>query len=228
MIKIKYVDIQTNGLQLNQGGNACATASYKLNSAWDVHSSLGNKTPVGWQNYMAMYNKYRVHAAKISTTFVNSHPDYPIYGGVFFGGTATMGSTPAWTDSMELLRGNPNAKLRMFTSRDGSRSGGRISMYRRLSSLLAEPRQYLADHDYSAAMNANPALLLFGQIFASTTDSVARTINVFVKTEVTLWVRLYDRVFALPTQINNDSDETPTNNIPNTLLTGTEIVGNEE
>lgn len=77
LVKLKYVDT----VAMNAGAGAIASHLFRCNSIYDPDFTGIGYQPMGHDEYMILYDKYRVVGAKISATFVSNTTDQTV--GIF-------------------------------------------------------------------------------------------------------------------------------------------------
>lgn len=145
----------------------------------------------GFVEWSTMYARYRVLATKIKAQFwVSSTYTRPLNVGIYMSPVALPGVTQA--DFQRLVRGNPNGRTNELIP--GYRTTT-VKMYRGMGKLSGDPVSYRTDQDYTAPINANPAKIFYGYVFASGVKmgEFPPAGVVYIKTEVTCYIRFYER-----------------------------------
>lgn len=191
VVKLRYSDIDNPIVSLST--ETTGKVIYKLNSAYDVNASLASTAMPGFTEYTNMYKNYRVLGAKIKTkAFVvsdaGSANDNVCNLGIYMSENDHSGTTN-WSTWQELTRGNPNATATFFNKYNP----GSLSLYRPLWKVHGNRVHYNGNDGFAAFINASPATLIYGYLIVSSTSGGAVSVNVALKTEVTLYVKFYVR-----------------------------------
>lgn len=184
-------------------------ATYKVNDAHDVHSNLGNRNMVGYEQYVAMYNRYHVIKAKVDVTFWNQSTTEPVVVYIFFGGSKYLQSGSTGEVIRAMRDGYPYGwRSKVLSVMGSGLEKGRLSATYRLGSLIANPLSYNIDEGYRARVNASPGFLVGAQLCATTlAGNAVANIPVIFHSRVTLWVKFYDRQDPLPTTVDDNDAE---------------------
>lgn len=184
--------------------------TYKVNDAHDVHSNLGNRNMVGYEQMVAMYHRYHVIKAQVDVTFWNQSTTEPCQVYVFFGGSKYLQGGTTAEVVHQMRDGYPYGWRSKTLSVLGSGlEKCRIKSTYRLGSLIANPASYNIDEGYRARGNASPGFIVGAQLCATTLSAGAAVANIPIifHSKVTLWVKFYDRNDPLPLTVDDNDAE---------------------
>lgn len=192
VVKLKYIDTDTNSLTFNGTTTIQPSHIYKINSAYDVNAAIASTDMPGFQEVAAMYGFYRVLACKITTQFyLDANNGQALNCGIIMVPQVLPGYTQA--EFQHLIRANPaNCKTRMAIP---YMRGFTVTMYKKLKNLHGNPIEWKGNDNYSAPIGANPASLMYGYVFASGADSsvIVPACKVLTKTEVTMYIKFFKK-----------------------------------
>ena len=210
-VKLKYVDVDTPKLTFNGTTDTQPSHSYYINSAFDPNAASGSSFLNGFSQYAAMYRYYKVYGCKISCTFFVDDPSYtePLNVGILMRDWQLGVYTPSEWQSM--VRGNPNSVTKLLIP---AYKTTKVSMFRRLSTLLGDKLRYDAESIYGATTNMNPASLMYGYVFASTAkprevSPYPPAVTVWCKTELTYYIKFYEYKYQTSTGTDVAPDAWP-------------------
>lgn len=183
LVKLRYVDVDTPFITLSAATNG--GRKFKLNSAFDVNDAGASTAMPGFGEYSTMYKIYRVAAAKITTiaTVEGTTVNVPLTIGIHMSGSNI--TTTDWSEWMRALGGNKHStstQISLYEHR-------KISLYRRMSTIVGNARNYWGNDAFGAVVGSDPASLIYGFLRICTTDGAATSLTVALKTTVTLYIR---------------------------------------
>lgn len=189
MVKLRYVDTDTPVITFDGAGQYFRYNRYKINAAYDVNDAVLSTTMPGFNEYAPMYSAYQVIATKIRATFwVTLSHAVPMNVGIAM---VRLPLTVGTSDEANIrFRGNPNAITSMLIP--GQRKT--LTLYRRIGSqLLGNATQYRGDQSYSSSTGGQPANLFYGYVaaFPVNTNVTPPSASIYVKTEVTMYIRFF-------------------------------------
>jgi len=188
MVKMRFIEITTMSL-----GNSLLTTdkeTWQLNSAYSPNPSALSTSMPGFNEWAALYEKYKVMACKWTCTFVNMQPN-PIYAGMVMNSNVT--TTTGWGNLLE-TRGNLNAKQVLLDAYPAAGNKQTISMYRKMGTLWGNRKEYLGDDNFGGNYNADPPNLIDGILWVGSFDGATAVgaINP-IKVELEMWVKFYNK-----------------------------------
>jgi len=172
MVKLRY--IETTSVTFTPGvagtyyasGNGWCAITYRLNGAYDFSAQIATTTIPGFNEWANFYNNYRVHAVKLKARFSNTDVE-PMYAGIIM---YSQGAGPtSWANWME-QRGNRHCKMQLIPP-IASAAPTKLSIYRKLNSLIGDKKLYDADVSYQANTGVNPSILVYGEVYCLTFDA---------------------------------------------------------
>lgn len=186
-VKLIYYD-QLNSILTNNGNNY-AYIRYQPSAAYDVNPSLGTTAMSGFAELAALYNKYRVHASKISVLLSNQED---------FGVTAMVlplnvdpGSSPSIT-TIQSYQMQPFCTRRVLSSKGGQ---DKASFKKYMSSKkIIGSNSFKYEENYASAVNTIPADNWYWIIALTTMGGTYFTTKgVVYDVLITCYVEFYDR-----------------------------------
>jgi len=178
--KLRYVTTQTISVVSTQA------YTFRGNSVFDPEAAVGGSQPAFFDNWAAMYSKYRVNACKIKVSFIagNAVPSVatlvptteaaPLVGG------ADANALPAYARTKVLgnINGTSIAYMKHFMSTKKILGLSGISQ----------------NEDVSSVVTTNPNDQWYWQILLSAMDGISSLTGTFLRFELTYYVEFYDRV----------------------------------
>jgi len=160
MVKLVYHETYLSG--------SIATGSddrlYDLNSIYDPNRSGTGHQPMGRDQWATMYNRYRVHSAKVEVTFNYMH------------GSGLQATIIGTNDTASIAPYDAAAEQPMSVSGSNTGYGNRIKLKKtfNLPRLNGQTKQqYIADDRFQAQMGSNPSELLCLHIVTAPGDGVS-------------------------------------------------------
>lgn len=189
LVKLPYADLEG----VNGGGGFPYTIqkAYNINGLYDPETGAFNQQNLGFQQYMALYNKYRVYKVDYDVTLINTSLS-AVAGSISFG---KQGEQIDVTDPQQL---NTPFSRRFTLGLGGNTAPSSKSMVRIRGSIFL-PRtigktseQYRTNDAYVGTKGTNPSELIQMSINGvNINQSVQATFQVDVR--YTCHVELFDR-----------------------------------
>lgn len=188
-----FSDANTNGLQIATGAKL-TFAQYKMNSAWDIDTQVLSDSIVGFKEWSAFYNRYRVTWAKLEVDFKNMAP-FPVYAGLVFRPVTNETTWNTWSDWRQIESQGMICRFVMLSQAGGNGDGRKLIIKCPLWKVHRNRREYNGDLHYSAPVDKNPSRTIDGFVWIQTaTDAAASAnYNVFTKIKITLYVKMYEK-----------------------------------
>lgn len=162
------------------GGNiAEATAgagayyTFSINNMYDPNFTGTGTQPIGYDQYSALYGRYRVLSARVEV-FACNRTAVPTRVGYYFSPQSTLPVDPnAWTVQ------NCTARQNMLGPNTGSNNVVRFEAKAHLPALFGiTPNEYKSDQDFSAATGSTgPARLGFMHLWISSLAGVVAAVD---------------------------------------------------
>jgi len=190
IVKLTYVDTTNKYIAVASG--AVGYFEYNLNSAYDVASSVGSTAMPGFTEWSDFYANYRVLRTKITTKFVNNDTINQIVGIAFRPIYNETGWGTSW-DNWRKLEGNAFNRSTALGDEDGGNNVKTVSVSMNLDKLWGDKLEYLADGGFSAAISANPTVILQGYVYTLEGAGVSSSFSCNTETKVDMWIRFYGK-----------------------------------
>lgn len=176
--KLKYVD------SFGLSSSPVANYIYRGNSLYDPDVTTGGHQPLFYDQYIAVYEKYRVFGSSIRIQVVNEStvPAYVII---------TPSTSPVTLTTVSaILEQNRASSLRVILPNGYNSS----SQKRYCSTKQATGVTYkeILDQDYAATYGANPINLWYWNLFAESIDNTTNLSLRFIVT-ITFYCEFFDR-----------------------------------
>jgi hypothetical protein len=149
--------VWTESFQITEGAANAGTFRYlRLNSAYDVDTTLGSTTTPGFTEWSAFYGNYRVWSTAIRLEAVASGGSASSLATVCLvpnSSQATLPSTPAvWAVQPQAVHKN----ILMYNS-GGTNKATFVRRYDTATIFRVTKQQFQTDFDFTATTSANPA-----------------------------------------------------------------------
>lgn len=180
---IRIVHPWSHGSTMSEAGAGLGVVySFIVNNLYDPNFTGGGTQPIGFDQYAALYSRYRVLKAKIRITFVQ-RTTIPCRVGYYLSPQST---TPA--DNNAWLVQNKSARYKMLGVYTGGDNVADFVADVDIAQVLGLTRQeVLIDQDFSAGTGAGPARNAYLHIFTSSVGGVVATtdytVSVWFETE---------------------------------------------
>jgi len=204
IVRFPYVDVQTiiPSTSLNYYGQK----SYNINSIWDPETFSLNTSVLGWEQWQAFYESYRIHDITYEITLFNPSDACAVSGCLFFA---------PYNDGSVVAVGDPSVWLTQPRSRKfyiGNKSGGKSTVCLKgkmsMPSLLGMTNeQYRVSSFTSSTWSTNPIekLAMFINTLSTDLASVQNLVQMSVK--LTYTAELFGRI-QIP-RASTAFDDTP-------------------
>lgn len=192
-VKLKYIDMDTTSINLV--GTPYGYQYYNINNPHDVNAATATRTMPGFSEWKAIYRRFRVMATKMKTTFYNGVEGNWIVGmGMDKNNPDALpwGALSVW-QNLRSFEGNPNWRFSHLGWADGGRGTVTLSLYRKPWQVWGDKKEYEASGQFSANTNANTPTNMRGYITVQTMNSGNATTIIECKTEITMWIKFYER-----------------------------------
>ncbi len=165
------------------GSTPCVNLTYRGNGLFDPNTQLGGHQPRYFDQYSALYSKYRVDGSKLTAKVINiSGTSALMYG---FAPLTEVLTYTTWVDFAEL----PRVSICPEPVPIAQRYGVELESRDTSSRVLGLSKIQLEDDDYGADVSADPPHQWYWNVFLSTMDST--TVASFAM-EITIE---YDAIF---------------------------------
>lgn len=184
-VKLRY----RQRITLASTTGATAFNIFRGNSPYDADESGTGAQPPGFDNYAAMYERYRVMGSKIAVTFCSVQTTAPTQT-YEVGILARPDNTAPAT--MDAVAGNPYASLGLLTPGNGK---VRKKMYMSTAKILGLTKQAVkANENLSSAVTTNPATTWEWFVYSQPADRASTATSIaFVC--ITYYVEFYKREY---------------------------------
>lgn len=158
---------------------------FRINSLYDPDSTGTGHQPRGYDQWAAMYEKYRVNACKVSVSIVNAvNASQKVF---MWADANQFPGALTFQDCAELPEGRATV---IVPSSAASTSNYGFKRYYSMKKLAGVSYQ---DDIYSAAFGANPSTQIYCSIGAEGVSSP--TVGVYLNISMVFYCTLYDRRF---------------------------------
>jgi len=198
LVKIPYCDYQVVNQTPAPGGSVnYGQKTYSLNSIYDPEPGALNTYPLGWSQYSALYQRYRVYAVSYRITLQNLSDDTSVLGSLFISNT---------TDAIAPTNANVTTFLTQPRSRRfeiGNKSGGKsmttltgkiyLPKYNGMTSEQYRTNENVAG--YLGSLGDNPVEPISMNIrVVNTNNGVAMGSYIYATCNLIYHVELFDRL----------------------------------
>lgn len=178
----------------NLNAHPSSGTAYRLNSLYDPYEPTApGHQPLGFDQYQAFFQRYRVHATKVQVTWFDpgSVTGTELRVGIYASPDST--NIPAGQD-FSIMRELPNAKQTHLSVAPGSSWRARLSGFYRLHRLQGVSKSdYNGDDDFEAEFGASPAKSPTVRILAWDPTSAMENANVWYEIKMTFYATLFKR-----------------------------------
>jgi hypothetical protein len=183
-VRLKMGYGQVVSLDLSTTGGA--EHAFRLNSLFDPDFTGVGTQPVGFDQWSALYNRYRVHACKVHVEFISSGTTL----GALCGVSIRRDSTVA--NQFQDLVGEPYC---VWVGAGAAQAGPAcIHTGASVREIYGIGNSTFMDEDYSASIGANPSRVVYGHIWCNTWTQTAEAISFRVAVHLIYDVEFYERV----------------------------------
>ncbi len=173
---------------MTPAAGAASANVFRWNSVYDPDFTGVGASAVAYSQLSALYNRYRVLAAKMSVTFVNTSTTTPLTCFIALNPVNTVGTNIAqilaqrhiWTRSLGTVAGNATVSHTVSSP---------------VHLVYGVPKRQVRDEDdYAAVVGANPNNVVYAHVGAYANGGTGGTYNIHVRIE-------YDVVWSLPLEM---------------------------
>lgn len=162
-VKLRYAQ----NVNLSDNSSSTVDQIFRANGCFDPDFSLGGLQPNGFDQWSALYTRYRVHASKIQVKLVTATADPQ--NSMYVTMIPSTSALPVGT-SIEGLLGNSYCKWQLLGPETGN-SVTSLSNYVKISAFLGKEGVKYDDVN-QAEISANPVRQVYWQFRAQTADGV--------------------------------------------------------
>lgn len=186
-VKLQYINKDNTAI----GGTGILAPykydQYKLNSAYDVNSSLATSAMPGYGLWTSAYLKYRVRAAKIKVEAINPSTD-PMFIGIVI--SKTNYSFASWAQIMETASNTAGSLQKTMTPTGGSADKVYLKKYVHFKN-YTDPNS-INDDEWIGTYNSDPTQLIYGYVYVATMTSSNTPAFIFGQTRIKLYCEFFD------------------------------------
>jgi len=153
MVALPYTEhIQMTSMSLSPANGY----KYRLNSLFDFRYAAGGHQPLGFDQYAAFFQKYRVHSTKVKVTWYDpGNMNGQVMKVALYG--APHASNLGVNESFDLLDELPGAKTNVLSVAPGEKWRTSLSAYYKMHRLQGVSKtEYNTDVTYEAFNTTNP------------------------------------------------------------------------
>lgn len=192
MCKMRYVDSSTPSVTSNTPNNGyCLVVNYRVNSLYDPQVAIASEQALaGFAEMSQMYNKYRVHAVKV-TVDLQSTTSAPLT--ILWNYANESAGATTYATMMNLI-GNPYSTWATCASAAGTQLGSQaahIENYCKISKIVGTTN-VATDTSYSGTSNTNPYNEVFGTLYIGSGIATAQ-LSYCPIVQLEFWCEWYDR-----------------------------------
>ncbi len=175
MVKLKYTEL------FQMAGVTSQQHVFRGNSCFDPNSSGIGLQPNGFDEWSALYTRYRVHASKIKLMLVNNQA-----AGVLF--SLQPSDSPSTSGNLSAASGNPYNVTKILGCAQGM---DRTVINNYITTKAMRGENISQEDDYSAPTTANPARQWFWLMINNGTSGNDVDVSVFL--EITYYTEFFRR-----------------------------------
>lgn len=180
-VRLKYAE----ELRLNDGVATSKYYSFRGNSLFDPNYTGTGHQPLYFDQYSAIYDRYRVMGAKIQIDIINMSGTSAVY---LVLNSNTQASIT--TDAPTLLEQTRSTITKIIPI--AQRIPIRVKMYCSTRKACGLNKKQVFDQDYSALVSADPSQLWYYNWLASSVDNTT-ALDVYYMVKLTYYAQFYDR-----------------------------------
>lgn len=190
---------------LNNVGLTYASVRFRPSSAYDVDPTIGGTSMPGFNEYAALYGKYRVLAFKIDV-FFNNLEDFPLYCIVFMS-NFDLGNNYSQVQSQF---GNTFTKFSTVSAK-GGQDRTRLSLGWLKHTTYVGNDVPLTDDDYAANTNTSPVNNVYFNVAIWTGNTTLLTVGasvlIVISSEVRFTETLHNITLPDPPELHPELEE---------------------
>lgn len=172
---------------LANSGFRTASHQFLVNGVFDIDASLGSTSAVGFNEYAALYSRYRALSVEITATFVNTD-GVPTFCCICLGNTSF--STNGFNQS---YWGDDYSRWKPLGQNTGS-DATTLRLAASIPQIVGDPG-CKNDMDYASLTSANPVKLVYCNIaIDSGSNSFTMTNGALVRYELTVHTKFFQRI----------------------------------
>lgn len=175
------------------GAAAHVTTPFRMNGAYDPVVAVGGGTCSGWNEWSAIYGRYRVLASKIKVWGYNTCAT-PLIFSIFSRNstdTALASAVEIQQKSMEYGKDVRATRVIPHTGNGMAHPEFRLKMYKTIKGV--EGSKDYDDEAYTAAMSTTPVNQTYWDVNVVAMDGVAVSITCNALVQIYYYVKLYQR-----------------------------------
>lgn len=157
--KLRYVE----NIVMNPGIGSMAVQNFSANGMFDPYITGVGHQPLGFDQYMSMYDHYVVTKSKC-TVYTENSDNQPVVLGVYLND-----DTALIPGNVNIMNEQPNTKWRYLTAFSGSSTAGTVTKYFNASKDLGR-KSVLSDPQLKGSAIANPTEQMFYSIYLGAYD----------------------------------------------------------
>lgn len=180
-VRLKYAE----ELKLGDGLSPVLYYSFRGNSLFDPNYTATGHQPLYFDQYAAIYERYRVMGAKITIDIINASGASAAY---FVLNANTDFSIT--TNTATLLEQTKSTISKVIPI--AQRIPIRIKMYQSTRKVLGLNKTQIFDQDYGATVSTNPVQAWYFNWLGSSVDATS-ALNLFFMVRITYYAQFYDR-----------------------------------
>lgn len=184
-VKLKYAE----NFQLGNGASSVLSFSWRGNSLYDPSYTSPGHQPMYYDQYSAIYGRYRVLGSKIVVRCINGAGDLAQY--VVLQAGTDLYSTSSITTILEQSKG----AISKIVSRD-SQSPSYIKMYQSTRKACGLTKTEAFGDHFSADTGNNPQQIWYWNLSFGTINGTSPVSMYFIAT-ITYYCQFYDRLNAV-------------------------------
>lgn len=166
---------------------ATVTYAFRGNSLYDPEYSVGGQQPMGYDQWTALYNQYRVHASSISIKFMSTSSTEA-------GGFTKIVLFPSTTPASGSYSGNneqPYSRS-IFLANNGINQG--YLRGKMLTKKMLGIKSVAYDEDLAGVTGSDPAKQWYWILYGSSINDLANIAGVYMDIKVTYFTEFFGRV----------------------------------
>lgn len=184
--KLRYSDTYTLGTL-----SSFQSVLIRANSLFDPDYAVGGHQPMGFDQYAALYGKYRVYGVAYRITCIADTPTEHVY--LFLRHSNDISFTPTLTNMFE-----QDGTQRKILGPVGYRGTVTFKGYHSCAKALGKSKKdYDMDNATEAAVTADPAQVSYLGLYARLVNAAGGTLfDMRVLVQLVFYCKLYDRLFT--------------------------------
>ena len=185
MMKLKYTDFLT----LDPAGTL-ENYLYRGNSLFDPDLTGGGHQPLGRDQWVNFYSRYRVRASKIRVSFL-PRSNTTIDSNIMIHVIPTLDAGSVSQQPRDLVE-QPYSRWRLLGTANGTQNGVNLHNYMSTKKIMGIPD--INTDDYASLMTTNPLRQWYWNLGVQNLQSTVGIPGANVCVQITYYVELFDRV----------------------------------